>query len=427
MKDRLTDLASISILLEKQEDADMAGHIRAKGKCPKCGKSFEEIRPLGYLCRTCQTEPKRFYVDMPWKGDRIRIFSDKTGQVLDSYRRAERIREHIQSEIDHGTFDASMYVEAEASRYYAMILLDRFEKDKIEGIAPSYKKDYRRMIGIARDFFKKTDVREIRKINIIDFQKHCRETFSWKEKTLKHSMDLFKVFLNWLKNDLEIITKVPQFPDIDVPTPSIKWVNSEDQVKLYELVADEDKPIVGFLMLQGCRPGEARAIKCKDVDLETKSVNVRATFSKNTYRDRRKGRKAKPYVIAIHSEMWPFIEARVKASHPEAFLFRNPRTGTFYSQEAISRVWENVRKKGNITGLRLYDATRHSFASQLANANVPTHKISWLLGHSTTKMSEQYTHLDLESLRTDVSRMSLEKKGTVTKLSPRKKGDEKGL
>jgi hypothetical protein len=40
-------------------------------------------------------------------------------------------------------------------------------------------------------------------------------------------------------------------------------------------------------------------------------------------------------------------------------------------------------------------------------------------------MSERYSHHDLESLRMDVSRMSLKKKGTVTRLSLSKKGDEK--
>jgi hypothetical protein len=38
-------------------------------------------------------------------------------------------------------------------------------------------------------------------------------------------------------------------------------------------------------------------------------------------------------------------------------------------------------------------------------------------------MSEKYTHRDLESLRADVTRMSLKKERTVTRLSPRKNDD----
>ena len=109
------------------------------------------------------------------KGRGYGIFSDKTGQVLDSYDRADKLSDRIGEELEDHTFDPSDYVTAEASKFYAQNLLDRFEKDKIDNIAPSYKKDYRRMVRITREFFKKTDVREIRKVNIIDFQKHCVE------------------------------------------------------------------------------------------------------------------------------------------------------------------------------------------------------------------------------------------------------------
>lgn len=257
----LTDLNILRILLEKRQGAKMTGRVRAKGKCPICGKAFAEIPKLGYLCFEHKTVPKKFYVDLPWKGKRIRVFSDTTGQVLDSYDRAEKIRERIESELEDRSFDPAKYVTAEASKFWVCNLLDRFEADKKKTLAPSYVKDYERMIGIARAFFKKQDVRDIRKIHLIDYMKDCQNRYSWKEKTLKNNMDVFRVFMNYLKNDLEILSKIPQFPEIEVPEAPIKWVHSADQVTLYELVGDEDKPIIGFLMLHGCRPGEARAIR----------------------------------------------------------------------------------------------------------------------------------------------------------------------
>jgi len=402
----------------------MAGHVRAKGKCPICGKAFVEILKIGFLCLEHQTVPKRFYVDLPWKGQRIRIFSDKTGQVLDSYDRADKLSDRIGEELEDHTFDPSDYVTAEASKFYAQNLLDRFEKDKIDSIAPSYKKDYRRMVRIIKEFFRKTDVREIRKVNVIDFQKHCVEKYSWKEKTLKNTMDLLKVFMNYLKNDLEIIDKVPQFPIIDVPEPSVKWVHSSDQVTLYGFVPEEDKPIIAFLMLHGCRPGEARAIKCRDVSLEMQSINIHATFSRNIYMERRKGKKSKPYVMAIHPEMIEYVVGRVRGSHPEAFLFINPKNGQAYSENKIKRVWQQVKARGNITGLRLYDASRHSVASQLVNSGVSLFQVSKILGHSSTKMTEKYSHADLDSLKVQLSKLSLRKATTVTRLSPAQKADK---
>jgi integrase len=423
---QLTDLEALRILLEKRQETKMAGHIRAKGSCPICGKAFVEIQRLGFMCLEHQTVPKRFYIDLPWNGERIRIFSDKTGQALDTYDRADRIREHLQFEIDNHIFDPGKYVVAEASKYWAANLLDRFEEQKLKSVAPSSKADYRRKIRIAKEFFKNQDVREVRKLDVINYKEHCEKAFTWKPKTLKDNLDLFKSFLYWLKNDLEVITAVPAFPRIDVPEPQVKWVRAQDQIALYEKVPDEDKAIIGFLFLHGCRPGEARAIKCRDVSLETQSITIHATFSDGEYREKRKGRRAKPYTVAMHPEMSGFIEDRVRLSHPEAFLFVNPRTGKCYYETKLRKIWNKVREAAGIgKELRLYDASRHSFASQLVNSGATLFMVSKLLGHSSTAMSEKYSHANIESLRVELSKISLKNKETVTRLSLAKIDDEK--
>ena len=71
----LTDPDVLRILVEKRQEAKMVGHVRAKGKCPMCGAAFVEIPKLGFLCYEHKTIPKKFHVDLPWKGERVRVFS----------------------------------------------------------------------------------------------------------------------------------------------------------------------------------------------------------------------------------------------------------------------------------------------------------------------------------------------------------------
>lgn len=397
------------------------GTIRAKGLCPICKDKFTGIAGVGFICIKHKTVPKKLYVDMSWKGKRIRLFSDKTGQVLDSYDRAQEVFKALQYEIRNKTFDPNKYIKAEASKFWTVNLLKRFEEDRIDQIAPSYKKDYTRMIRIAKEYFNTQDVREIRKLDIINYRNHCQERFTWSSKTLKNTIDLFHTFLNYLKNDLEIISIIPPFPEIIVDDPSFRWVGAKDQMTLFENVPEDDKPIIGFLMLHGCRPGEVRALKCKNINLENESITIEATFSGNVYRQRRKGRKAKSIEIPIHPEALDYIRNRISSSVPEAFVFVNPRNSKPYSQNTLRRVWEKVRIAANIGNeLRLYDASRHSYASQLVNSGVSLYKVSKLLGHSTIKTSEKYSHADLDSLRTELDRITL-KGRTVTMLSPAKK------
>ena len=114
---------------------------------------------------------------------------------------------------------------------------------------------------------------------------------------------------------------------------------------------------------------------------------------------RRKGRKAKPLVTPIHPEMFDFLTERVKGNHPEAFVFINQTTGESYSAPMIGEIWKAVRDEAGIGpfDLRLYDASRHSLASQLVNSGVSLFTVSKILGHSTTRLSEKYAHADMEN------------------------------
>ena len=358
----------LETLLKEGENMPMPGVIRSRGKCQKCGGEFKCIPKLGYICPECQTMPKRFFIDLWYQGKQVKLFSDKTGQVLDTYQRAQTLLSHIRYEIEHHAFDASKYVKGEAREYWVTILLDRFVTYKLDSIAPSYKKNYKRMADILKQFFGTKNVREIRKLDVINFKNHIEKNFSLKSKTIKNILDFFKTFLRYLKYDLEVIDNVPAFPAIEIQPYQFKWLLADEQIKLLEHVPEEHKPIIAFLMLQGCRPGEAMALKCKDVNLRDSIITIHATFSAAVYREKRKGKGAQPVSIPIHPEMFEFVKERVKNNLPEAFVFVNQSTGRRYAETTLRRIWNDVRMKAGISkSLRLYDATRHSFASQLVN------------------------------------------------------------
>lgn len=396
----------------------MKGTIRCKNKCPKCERQFQHISRVGYICPECKTIPKRFFIDLWHDGKRVRLFSDKTGQVLDTYQRAQTLLSHIRYEIQHHTFDPSKYIKSEVSGYWTTTLLDKFLAYKLDSIAPSYKKNYKRMTEVVRQSFGTKDIREIRKLDIINFKTYIEKNFSLKSKSVKNLLDFFKTFLRYLKFDLEVIDIVPAFPTIEVQPYKFRWLLAEEQIKLLEHVPEVHRPIIGFLMLQGCRPGEAMALKCKDVDFRDSTITIHATLSAAVYREKRKGRGAQPLIIPIHPEMVEVIKERVKNSLPEAFLFINQETGRRYAETTLRRIWNKVKMDAGISKpLRLYDATRHSFASQLANMGSSLYKVSKLMGHTNIKTTERYAHLHIESLRTDLKKLSL----TVTRLSPEEK------
>lgn len=406
----LTNLDAVAYLLRQETEENMLGVIRPTPRernCPKCGKAFEEAKRLGFVCLACKTIPRRFVIDIRFSGQRYFVYSDKQGKALDSFDRAKHTHKTINDEIEDRTFDPTKYIKSDLEQFYISNLVDRFLSHKRDSLAPSYVKDFERMIGKAKAHFKSKDVREIRKLDVVKYHDALKAT-GYTGKTLKNILDLFKTFLYWCKSDLEVVSIVPAFPDIELKDTPLRWVDQEDQITLFEAVPDADKPFIAFLILHGVRPGEARALRCKNVDLKRQIVTISATFSGNVYREKRKGRKSKSLIVPIHPEIFGYIEDRVKGNLPEAYLFVNSKNGLPYSKNKTRRIWDTVREAAGLPKvLRLYDVTRHSFASNLVNSGTSLYLVSKLLGHSTTKMTEKYAHPDLESMKVNLQKITL--------------------
>jgi integrase len=397
----------------------MIGKVRVPQRsmnCKKCGDPFEDIGRKGFVCPNCMTVPSRYYLDIFYKGERVRVFCDKQGSPLDTHERAFDLLAHINYEVNDHSFDPTKYIKSEQKEFYVSTQLERYSEYKVGSLAPSYQTDFKRYIRLAKEFFNAKDVREMRKSDIMKYQKNLEDNFDYSNKTIKNIMEVFKAFLNYLKNDMELITTVPNFPDIEIETKPIKWFSQEDQIKLFDLVPEAFKDIIAFLMLQGCRPSEARAMKCKNVNLQGNMLTISATFSGIVYREKRKGKISRPVSVPIHPEVYPHIARRVKNNLPEAFLFINPHTGRPFGKNSLQRMWARIRTKvGMETSVRLYDATRHSFASNHLNNGTSIYKVSKLMGHSSVKMTEKYGHSDVEGLRVDIHKLTLNRHQTVIK------------
>lgn len=309
----LTNIELVSYLLsitETERGKDMKGAIRAKGKCPSCQGQFEQIKKLGFVCPGCKVTPKRFYLDLNHKGQRIRIFTDKTGQVLDSYQRALNLLSGINSELNNHTFDPSKYVKADLERFYFSEITKKWIKEKKKDVeqglkAYSYIKElegYNKRYFIP--FFGITDIREIRRYHIDEFKSSLPGHLA--PKTIKNIFISLKNLFNTAYRK-ELIEKMPSFPTISAPEyTGWKWIDAETQIKILSALPDADKPIFVFLFLHGCRPGEARALKLKDIDFIPKTVRIRRSFSLNILRETTKQKKEN--IIPLHPEFLPYIE-----------------------------------------------------------------------------------------------------------------------
>jgi len=416
-------------------ESDMKGVIRPisrQKKCSACNAAYVRQDKKGFVCPNDPNHkrPTRFQIEIynTEKKKTDYVCSDKQGLPLDSYERALNLLAIINVEMERHTFDVSNYVKSELSKYYVCNLLDRFLTEKLKETAPSYEKDYKRYVRIAKKYWKIKDVRTITKQNIREYREHCLSLYT-NGKSADNVFENFKTFLNYCKDEFEISNlAVPKFTKIDFDAPDIQWCHPVNQIHLFNLIDNEDdKAFVHFLALHGCRPGEARALQCKDVNLDERTIKISKTFSGKEIRNRRKSGKKnasnKEIIIPIHDEMHEYISKRVKSNLPDAYLFINPRRGKPYSMSSVRRIWERVRDKAGLTDkkLKLYGATRHSLASQLANTGASQFIISKTLGHSDIRTSQKYMHADAEAVRYVTSKISMKKPAEIIPIRKKKK------
>ncbi len=284
-------------------------------RCPICKARFEHIPELGYVCRPHFTRPHRYRIYA--KGELI--YNDEKGRTLDSYKRANDLLHQITREINDHTFEISRYVKCEQKKFYVVNLMKDYQAFKLPAISPSNKATFRHDCSLGAVHFGAFDVRDLRKKQLTDYLTDCLRKKYPNGKTQHNKMRAFMAFLSWCK-DNEMIQNVPPMPDIEWTEKEAECVDQDVRVAIFEAVPMMHKPLFACILLQTLRPGEARAIRCKDILLDKKMLYIHATMSKNTYQEKRKGRKSKAYKQPIHPEMLEYFTLKKLSGADEDYF-----------------------------------------------------------------------------------------------------------
>lgn len=183
-----------------------------------------------------------------------------------------------------------------------------------------------------------------------------------------------------------------------------RYLTQEEATKLLNAVLQSSNkllaPIVSALLLTGCRKREILDARWEHVDLLRGTLTVPISKS------------GKPRQVVLSDTVKTiFLDTKallIKEMGREAvekcpWVFPNPETGKPFT--AIYNAWNSARQSVGLNDLRMHDL-RHSFASALVNKGNSLYDVQKLLGHSSSRMTERYSHLSaqrLSSVATEVS------------------------
>jgi integrase len=240
-------------------------------------------------------------------------------------------------------------------------------------------------------FFGRLNVRDIRAAHLEDFKAQLPPHLS--SKTIYNIMGVLKKLFQdaYRRNDIPAPLRFPKVP-LTEPTTKFLWPEEQEAI-----LGQVQEPVYRiyylFLMKQGCRPSEARALRWENIDLKNNLVTIASSFDRGHYRPFTKEREVR--YLPLHPQV---KEALVQLPrHLSGYVFVN-RLGRVLSARRVDAVWKTAAAAAGIEAT-CYEGTRHSFASQAINRGVSQRKVGDFMGHRWEASTRRYAKMHAESLR----------------------------
>ena len=182
--------------------------------------------------------------------------------------------------------------------------------------------------------------------------------------------------------------------------------------RFYAAMQDHYKPLVAFMLVTGCRIGEATAVQVRDVNFETKTVAILRAWKKGAGSQRvlgkPKSRRSRRYVMVPD---WALAVMRqcAEGKARDDLLFTSPKGLPINVSNFGRRQWPKALEEAGIQKRLTPHSLRHTYASWMLMAGVPPQTVQHILGHESLQTtSEVYGHLLLEAQQEAVAAMDWE-------------------
>ncbi|MGD1045579.1 MAG: site-specific integrase [Bacteroidota bacterium] len=280
------------------------------------------------------------------------------------------------------------------------ITLEEFKKEFLEYSSGVHsRKTFRTHRTAFRELIRVEGNRPLQSIGIREIEhflsKKKEEASEWSARKYYGSLAAaFEKAIHW-----ELI-KVNPFRKIKKPKPPevMPLFFSEDEFNtLLSSVHSKDfRELCITALLSGLRLGELLALRWNDIDFYSKVIQVKnsETFTTKTRKNR---------IVPMSEELFRLLRDRKENIKNESmFVFHNEK-GKPLKEQTISQQFKKHVINAGINNKLHFHSLRHSFATHLVKKGVPLFAIQKLLGHSTSKTTEIYSHLLPQQLHREVN------------------------
>lgn len=267
----------------------------------------------------------------------------------------------------------------EKNKYFVDLYLQEL---KLKGYSPKTMKCYMDSLKrferyISKDF-ENVSASEIRQFHLNLLSKGHSHSY------INISISCVKfLYLKVLKSDLDIQSIARPKKEKKLP----KVLSTEEVKKIISSLTNEKhKTILYVVYSAGLRVSEVASLRIEDIDSARMMINVR------------QGKGRKDRYVMLSQNVLDQLRKYYSLYKPNNWLFEGADRATPINDRTIQRIFKNACMQAGIKKDVSVHCLRHSFATHLLESGTDLRYIQELLGHSSSKTTEIYTHVSKKSI-----------------------------
>jgi site-specific recombinase XerD len=159
----------------------------------------------------------------------------------------------------------------------------------------------------------------------------------------------------------------------------------EIKKNLEQIINLKHKTALSTIYGLGLRRSELLSLEISDISFDRNLVHIK---NAKGYKDR---------TLPLPAQLKKLISQYYRAYRPKIFLIEGLENGIPYSAGSLQRIFKKYFGDSNKKTTFTLHCLRHSFATHLLDSGVDLRMIQELLGHSSSKTTEIYTHVSFRN------------------------------
>jgi len=227
-------------------------------------------------------------------------------------------------------------------------------------------------------YFEKKPVEQISKTEIENYIYFMIKRFKISKTKQNQIINAIKCYFEHVLGKDRTLYTI-QRPKKDLKLPNV--LSKDDISKLLGSIENlKHKTILTTIYSAGLRISELSNLRIEDIDSSQGIIFIKAA----------KGKKDRHSILS--PVLLNLLRIYYKKYRPSYWLFEG-QTGGKYSSSSIQKILRKAVKVSNVNAWTTAHTLRHSFATHLMQSGVNMRIIQNLLGHSSSKTTEIYTHV----------------------------------